>query len=706
MGPNGSWSLPPGSNETTGGDTHILTTTIWNSDRPPPIKHAGLLLILIPMVTILGNLLVIISVLRYRALQTAINFLILGLAVADLLVALFVMPYAVYVHVQRGEWYIGNLMCDIYMASDVACSTASILLLAIISFDRYRAVSRPIQYSRQSQNVRRVFAMIGATWVISLLVASPMVFGVNVRPPDANPHECRFYNAEFSIGSSIISFVIPCILVLFVYIRILIALKKREKAAKLRRLKHLQAGASTTARTTSSDEGEEAGRIVTNPVMNVMMMALPSMTQHMRRFERHRAAFEAAGDDDDESAVTRGAGAAPPAAALLLSLLAPRPSLSLQENEFGVSATPRSSVDSLSENDHVVTNDFVSEGYGNSRKSSGGDESQMTLSQNSSGESHPGKRIKARIRRSSDAILPTILRQISRRSPRLFRKNTNDRTADTETMILANPLLDGSPEEAKGEHVTPFHDEVRPCSRSTTANSGDLLGIPEEGSSANEAVTAVDTPTDSQQKVKFHMMVREMSETTAADSQLKDCDDAPAQEDDENKPLSIAILTKSPLPETLTKEPEDKKRVCSLKSTDSQAPSLKSVKNGIASKIVKKTMKHEQSLKRKVSKSQRKEKRATKTLGVVVGVFLICWVPFFFINIVNAICILMKKEFCQVGFDLFFYCTWIGYMNSFMNPIIYTIFNTEFRRAFKSILVGKDGRSGLQKVFLQKQVHV
>ncbi|KAK6020435.1 hypothetical protein OSTOST_13910 [Ostertagia ostertagi] len=59
-----------------------------------------------------------------------------------------------------------------------------------------------------------------------------------------------------------------------------------------------------------------------------------------------------------------------------------------------------------------------------------------------------------------------------------------------------------------------------------------------------------------------------------------------------------------------------------------------------------------------------------------------------------------------VGFDLFFYCTWIGYMNSFMNPIIYTIFNTEFRRAFKSILMGKGGRGGLQKAFLQKQVQV
>ncbi|KJH46997.1 hypothetical protein DICVIV_06927 [Dictyocaulus viviparus] len=108
---------------------------------------------------------------------------------------------------------------------------------------QYRAVSHPIQYSRQSRNIRRVLAMIAASWMVSLLVASPMVFGVNVRPPDANSHECRFYNAEFSIGSSIISFVIPCILVLFVYIRILITLKRREKAAKLRRMKKFQIGA-------------------------------------------------------------------------------------------------------------------------------------------------------------------------------------------------------------------------------------------------------------------------------------------------------------------------------------------------------------------------------------------------------------------------------------------------------------------------------
>ncbi|WKY13203.1 hypothetical protein Q1695_004201 [Nippostrongylus brasiliensis] len=657
--PPGSW---PSSAAIVNVSTTVPSTSTmnWLATAPrPPIKHAGLLLIVIPMVTILGNLLVIISVLRYRALQTAINFLILGLAVADLLVALFVMPYAVYVHVQRGEWYIGNLMCDIYMASDVACSTASILLLAIISFDRYRAVSRPIQYSRQSQNVRRVFAMIGATWAISLLVASPMVFGVNVRPPDANPYECRFYNAEFSIGSSIISFVIPCVLVLFVYIRILIALKKREKAAKMRRLKNMTTGASSTARTTSSDDCEEVGEIVAGP----------------------------------------------------------------EEKEFGASGTPRSSVDSLSDADHIVTNDFVSEGYINSRRSSGGEDSQVTLSQNSSGDSHSNRRVKAKKhkhvflnrsknelkapelspskRRSSD-ILPSILRQISRRSPRIFRKHTFDRTTETETMILANPLVDCSSGESRVKNEAHFsaHTESEPltpppmgdrplCSRSTTANSGDFLESPGD---AQPPANSTGTPTDSQHTVKFALMVQEMSEIPLADAEPKEIQ---AKIESENKTPSVSIVAKTPLSDDSTKDVvEAKKSRASVKSNES---SLRGVKNGITSKIVKKTLRHEQSLKRKVSKSQRKEKRATKTLGVVVGVFLICWVPFFFINIVNAICVLLEKEFCQVGFDLFFYCTWIGYMNSFMNPIIYTIFNTEFRRAFKAILFGKSSRGGLHK---------
>ncbi|VDN07323.1 unnamed protein product [Thelazia callipaeda] len=183
------------------------------------LNLSGLCFLIIPAVTLFGNMMVIIAVLRFKLLHSAINFLIFGLAVADFLVGLFVMPYAVYVHVQGGYWYLGSLMCDIYSASDVACSTASILLLTVISFDRYRAVTHPITYSLQSHNTKRVIFIMIIIWVISLSLASPIVLGVNIRPPDADPYECRLYNPIFSIFSSVISFLIPCFIVLFVYIR-------------------------------------------------------------------------------------------------------------------------------------------------------------------------------------------------------------------------------------------------------------------------------------------------------------------------------------------------------------------------------------------------------------------------------------------------------------------------------------------------------
>jgi hypothetical protein len=81
-------------------DTTIANILVDDSSlQPPTTRYWALILVIIPTITILGNLLVIVSVLRFKALHSAINFLILGLAVADLLVALFVMPYAVYIDV-------------------------------------------------------------------------------------------------------------------------------------------------------------------------------------------------------------------------------------------------------------------------------------------------------------------------------------------------------------------------------------------------------------------------------------------------------------------------------------------------------------------------------------------------------------------------------------------------------------------------------
>ncbi|XP_078663908.1 D(4) dopamine receptor-like [Branchiostoma floridae x Branchiostoma belcheri] len=82
----------------------------------------------------------------------------------------------------------------------------------------------------------------------------------------------------------------------------------------------------------------------------------------------------------------------------------------------------------------------------------------------------------------------------------------------------------------------------------------------------------------------------------------------------------------------------------------------------------------------------RREQKAINVMKIVIGVFLICWTPFFVTNVVRAC------STCTIPDTLFSIVTWLGYLNSGMNPIIYTIFNEEFRIAFRKLLCKGQGR--------------
>lgn len=79
--------------------------------------------------------------------------------------------------------------------------------------------------------------------------------------------------------------------------------------------------------------------------------------------------------------------------------------------------------------------------------------------------------------------------------------------------------------------------------------------------------------------------------------------------------------------------------------------------------------------------ARKKEKRATLILGLIMGSFIACWLPFFFLYILTPLCV-----DCQIPDAAFAVAFWLGYMNSALNPAIYTIFNKDFRRAFRRIL--------------------
>lgn len=68
-----------------------------------------------------------------------------------------------------------------------------------------------------------------------------------------------------------------------------------------------------------------------------------------------------------------------------------------------------------------------------------------------------------------------------------------------------------------------------------------------------------------------------------------------------------------------------------------------------------------------------------------LGVFLFCWAPFFTCSVLDALCTKWNLPYSP-GVTVFILTTWLGYINSFLNPVIYTIFNPEFRKAFRKIL--------------------
>ncbi|CAG2108409.1 unnamed protein product, partial [Medioppia subpectinata] len=82
----------------------------------------------------------------------------------------------------------------------------------------------------------------------------------------------------------------------------------------------------------------------------------------------------------------------------------------------------------------------------------------------------------------------------------------------------------------------------------------------------------------------------------------------------------------------------------------------------------------------------RNEQKATKVLGLVFFAFVICWAPFFSLNFMFGILPSHVLE-SNIPDEVTTTFLWLGYISSIINPIIYTIFNRNFRRAFKRILL-------------------
>ncbi|XP_071387908.1 trace amine-associated receptor 1-like [Centroberyx affinis] len=195
------------------------------------------------VLTMCGNLLIIISIIYFKQLHTPANYLILSLAVADLLVGALVLPFVIAVSV-NSCWHLADLICKLARSLDVSLSTSSILNLCFISIDRYYAVCQPLRY-RSKINSHAAVIMIVVCWGVSAQV------GIGLIIMGFNEGKCEgrcfsFHIPISSITACIFSFYLPAIIMLSIYLKIFLVAQRQARSIQNTNCQGIKSGASVS----------------------------------------------------------------------------------------------------------------------------------------------------------------------------------------------------------------------------------------------------------------------------------------------------------------------------------------------------------------------------------------------------------------------------------------------------------------------------
>ncbi|XP_073445400.1 5-hydroxytryptamine receptor 2B isoform X2 [Dendrobates tinctorius] len=176
---------------------YSYTANITKADTAPPKCWLALLTLMVIVPTIGGNILVILAVSLEKKLQNATNYFLMSLAVADLLVGIFVMPIA----------------------------------LVTIMFNRYIAIKKPIQASQFNTRAKTLIK-IAVVWIISAVIAVPIPIQGLLDPETIfnTNHTCvvrtEFFK-YFIISGSMAAFFVPFAIMVVIYFLTIHLLRKK-----------------------------------------------------------------------------------------------------------------------------------------------------------------------------------------------------------------------------------------------------------------------------------------------------------------------------------------------------------------------------------------------------------------------------------------------------------------------------------------------
>uniref|UniRef100_A0A8D2DE98 5-hydroxytryptamine receptor 2C n=1 Tax=Sciurus vulgaris TaxID=55149 RepID=A0A8D2DE98_SCIVU len=188
----------------------------------------ALSIVVIIIMTIGGNILVIMAVSMEKKLHNATNYFLMSLAIADMLVGLLVMPLSLLAILYDYVWPLPRYLCPVWISLDVLFSTASIMHLCAISLDRYVAIRNPIEHSRFNSRTKAIMK-IAIVWAISIGVSVPIPV-IGLRDEDkvfVNNTTCVLNDPNFVLIGSFVAFFIPLTIMVITYCLTIYVLRRQ-----------------------------------------------------------------------------------------------------------------------------------------------------------------------------------------------------------------------------------------------------------------------------------------------------------------------------------------------------------------------------------------------------------------------------------------------------------------------------------------------
>ncbi|KAM9496748.1 trace amine-associated receptor 13c-like [Clarias gariepinus] len=184
------------------------------------------------LLTVCGNLLIIISVFHFKQLHTPTNMLVLSLAVSDFLVGAFLMP-PMFSWTIESCWIFGTFFCTIFWLIDGFLTILSIYNIALIAVDRYLALSNPFLYTNTVSRINMCI-VINSNLIVCVVYNTVFYyFNGTFKSSAMCPGECSYFlNEGWSVIDLTYSFIFPLSVIITLYTQVFVIAKKHATAIR------------------------------------------------------------------------------------------------------------------------------------------------------------------------------------------------------------------------------------------------------------------------------------------------------------------------------------------------------------------------------------------------------------------------------------------------------------------------------------------